>query len=61
MEEWIEVERFETMEDSLQDELHRLGEIALDQALEPGSVIKAVEDEKGFAILVHRVFYKCFT
>ena len=61
MEEWIEVERCEAMEDKLHQELHRLGELALDQALDPGAVIKAVEDDKGFAIMVHRVFFKCFT
>jgi hypothetical protein len=61
MEDWIEVERFEAMEDKLQEEMHRLGELAMDLALNPGAVIKAVENENGFSILVHKVFYKSFT
>ncbi len=60
MEDWIEVERFEAMEEKLHTEMHRLGELAMDLALKPEAVIKAVEDDKGFAILVHKVFYKSF-
>ncbi len=59
-EDWIEVERFADMEGKLQSEMHRLGELAMDLALNPSAVIKAVEDDKGFAIMVHKVFYKSF-
>lgn len=55
--EWIEVARFDEMDEKAQTELHRLGELALDVAFMPEKVIRVEEVEGGIRIMVDPEFF----
>lgn len=56
--EWIEVGRYKEMDEKVQKELHRLGELALDVAFMPEKVIQVHETEDGgVRIVIDPEFY----
>lgn len=60
MSEWIEMGRFNDLDDRAKQEAQRLAEYALDVALDPQVVIRFEEVEDGFRLLIDADFYKFY-
>lgn len=57
MSEWIEVARFDDLDDTAKKEANRLAEYALDVALDPAQVIRFEETENGFRLVIAEELY----
>ncbi len=60
MTKWIEMAKFDELDDGAKKEATRLAEYALDVALDPAKVIRFEETEKGFRLLVDEDLYKFY-
>ena len=60
MTKWIEMAKFEDLDDTAHKEANRLAEYALDVALDPAKVIRFEETDNGFRLLIDEDLYKFY-